>query len=91
MKFITKVWNFFIELGEAIHEYKKGTKQYPKGWYYQISLTKPFSSVVMVYYELFLELERLHREIEKRRKRKIFFLTAAFLLCIICVVYFFME
>ena len=34
MKFITKVWNFFIGLGEAIHEYKKGTKQYPKGWYY---------------------------------------------------------
>jgi hypothetical protein len=34
MNTIKKVWNFLIELGEAIHEYKKGTKQYPKGWYY---------------------------------------------------------
>jgi len=45
----------------------------------------------MVYYELFLELERLQREIEKRRKRKLYFLTAAFLLCIIAIVYFWLK
>jgi len=45
----------------------------------------------MFYYELFLELEKLQREIEKRRKRKIYILTAAFLFCIICLIYFFME
>jgi len=34
MNSIKKIWTFLIELGEAVHEYRKGTKQYPNGWYY---------------------------------------------------------
>lgn len=34
MRFLKRTWTFLVEWAEAVNEFRRGTKQYPKGWYY---------------------------------------------------------